>query len=112
MSARFKVEQMMKDRHWPAFRAILAHPRTTVDIAHRWLLDRHYTISRNAVWNYWNASKEMIGSLEFESEPDARRQAIDSVKILRGVNLITVASFAVLMANASRGKTGTIRRPI
>jgi hypothetical protein len=115
MSSRLKVDLILQDHHWPAFRSFVARPSTTVDALHQWLAARGYKVSRNAAWN---ALRFHLRTIErFNSDADARRQARACLNRLKGDPLQAIAFLIVFTTiRAARvpvgRKSGKFRRPV
>lgn len=111
MSSRLKVDLILQDHHWPAFRAVVARPDTTVDRLHQWLISKGYKLSRNAAWNALKFHQgNRIG--KFKNDADARRQARAGLNRLKGKPLQAVAFLVAFTTARVTGKSGKVRRPV
>ena len=78
MAQHFRISTILSDEHWAEFLQLLGHRKTTADVAHAWLTDRDYKLSRSAVGNFMQAQKSgslyrLRVSLGIGSDNDARR---------------------------------------
>jgi hypothetical protein len=87
---------------------VLTDRRSTIDDAHRWLLAKGYTVSRNAGWNYRTLIRNNPAALAFVDDADARRRLSAWMKEIHGKDLFAVAYLAALLSGHA-GITGGVR---
>ena len=106
MSQPYKLDQILSDEDYPAFRELLLNRRTTIRGARRWLLEHGYRICWGAVSSYRD---HLLQQSLFRLRPiigiggddDARRRLGIWAKTLSGESLTSLVLFAAYLVNMS-----------
>jgi hypothetical protein len=102
MAQLFAVAKRLKDKDWEPFHAMLRRRDTTIKIAHAWILERGYHISRGAVWQYMKAlANRPIGMqvLSDAGPQECRRQIARDCHRLNDQELAAVSMFVAFLVN-------------
>lgn len=80
MSQHFKVHELLKESELEELRAFAREPGRTVDEIHQWMLERGFTLSRNACWTWKSSFEEELLAERFRRSGDLARSIKDAVK--------------------------------
>jgi hypothetical protein len=112
------VFRELSDADLRSLHELLARRDSTIDVAHEWLLDRGYEISRSAVGRYSRAWRHRGGRLAqllaVATAPAARKRITWLMRRLTDEKVISLAVFAVMLwvqqGPPETRKTGRRRR--
>ena len=109
--AKASVNSILRDHDRESYFDLIRKPRTTVEDAHQWLVDRGYKVSRVAVRNHFQSASEE-GNLFLGMPEDAQRELIHNAAAqIKGAALANLTRYAVYLAGEAAKREGIKRLP-
>ena len=105
--AKATVNSILRDHDRESYHDLIRKPRTTVEDAHQWLVDRGYKISRVAVRTHFQSASEE-GNLFLGMPEDAQRELIrNAAAQIKGAALANLTRYAVYLAGEAAKVPGS-----